>query len=392
MNRMEGGFFMLVRLLVASFALVLVSCGDSGVGSGGSGFPSGVQTGTVNGFGSVIVDSTTYDDGPAQVTIDLDGESTGELNRDDVRLGMQVRLTFEQDGVASTIEITPQLVGEIESVDTASLVVSGQNVSVQARGARATVFVGFTRLSDLGVGERITVYGLVDETGRIFATRIERSARGPASLLRISGPVRLVGLLGRAVRIGGLTFTVDADSQLDTPVLQLRVGDQVSVWADKVSASVYRIRRLELNERRGTIGSIRRLIGYVRQAPVNGQAVIGRVTVDVSEAQYLNGAASDLIVGRLAVVSGRVQERTLQAERIRFVDVSSDGDVQVSGVISQFVSPAQFEVRHTAIDASDPGVQFEGGDASMLADGVLVRIQGSIVDGRLRANRVQRLP
>ncbi|MGH1361810.1 MAG: DUF5666 domain-containing protein [Burkholderiaceae bacterium] len=379
----------LLRWLFLAASLFLAGCGESGVGSGGSGYPSGVQEGTVNGFGSVIVDSTVYDDEPAQVSIDLDGEASGELTREDLRLGMQVSLAFEQDGVAQSIQINPQVVGEIESFGASELTVSGQPVTVLARGARATVFAGFSQLSDLGIGERITVFGLFDEFGRLYATRIERNPQGPATLVKVSGVIKLIGVLRRSFRIGQQTFTVDNDTRGDTSPASLRVGDQVAVWANQVGANRFLVRRLDLTEKRAPVGSVRRLIGYVRQAPVEGRAEIGRAVVDVSGASFVNGALSDLVVGRLVVVSGLVQDRELVAEQLRFLDLASDGEIRITGQVARFVSNASFEVRNTEIDASDPSVEYLDGDQAALADGVLVTVRGSIIDGRLRASSIR---
>ena len=54
-------------------ALLLSGCGG-GVGTNGTGAaPQSAGTGTVTGFGSVIIDGVAYDDSQAQVISDADG-------------------------------------------------------------------------------------------------------------------------------------------------------------------------------------------------------------------------------------------------------------------------------------------------------------------------------
>ncbi len=111
--------------------------------------------------------------------------------------------------------------------------------------------------------------------------------------------------------------------------------------------------------------------------------------MDVSGASFVNGALSDLVVGRLVVVSGLVQDRELVAEQLRFLDLASDGEIRITGQVARFVSNASFEVRNTEIDASDPSVEYLDGDQAALADGALVTVRGSIIDGRLRASSIR---
>ena len=88
---------------------LLGGCGGgltAGVGSGGS----GVAEGTLSGFGSVIVDGIEYSE-----------LALSDAERSTLRLGQRVRLVFDSDNVAQSIEVLPQLRGPI----TASLDDSG---------------------------------------------------------------------------------------------------------------------------------------------------------------------------------------------------------------------------------------------------------------------------
>ncbi|MFK7965329.1 MAG: DUF5666 domain-containing protein [Burkholderiaceae bacterium] len=382
--------FAIVSRRVACLLLVaLVGCGGSGVGSGGSGVPAGVQTGTVNGFGSVIVDSTVYEDENASVSVDLDGESAPALTPDDVRLGMQIRLTFEQEAVAQSVEINPQLIGPVDSVTATEIVVAGQTVSIVASGARPTLFAGFDTLSELNQGDRVAVFGLFGEAGRLFATRIQSGAPGPATLIKVTGTINFIGLLRQGIRIGDQVFELDNGTRSDVAPRELRVGDLVSVWADTTGSRSLRARRLELEEPRPTIGSVRRTIGFVRQAPVNGVAVIGRNRIDVSNASFPIGSISDLTPGRLVLVSGQVEDRTLSASLVTFLDLNREGDVSVAGTVSALMAGTSLQVRNTRVDLRLPDLRFTNGVPADLIDGARVQVRGSIVNGRFVAREIE---
>jgi len=369
--------------------ILLVSCADSGVGSGGSGVPAGVQSGTVNGFGSVIVDSTVYQDDNASVSIDLDGETAPSLTTDDIRLGMQIRLAFEQEGVAQSVEIDPQVIGSVESVGSNQLVVAGQTVSIVSRGARPTVFGGFDQLSALRPGDRVMVFGLFGEFGRLFATRIQLGAPGPQTLVKVTGAINSIGLLRRSLRIGDQVITFTRETPIDVTPSDIRLGDLVSVWANATESDVIEARRIALRDARPSVGTVRRFIGFVRQAPVNGIAVIGRKRVDISTATFLNGSETDLTPGRLVLVGAQVVEGQLQADSITVLDLARESVVSVAGTVRVLSSGVSLEVRNTRVDLSSSELTFVGGSAADLVDGAQVLVRGFIIDGRLLAAQIE---
>jgi len=377
------------RWIVLLLVALLLSCGDSGVGSGGSGFPTGVQTGTVNGFGSVIVDSTAYNDDQAVVSIDLDGEPAAALTADDVRLGMQIRLAFEQESVARSIEIDPQIIGRVNAVGANQIVVAGHTVTIVARGARATVFAGFDRLAALNPGDRVMVFGLFGEFGRLYATRIELGAPGPQDLVKISGTIEVIGLLRRSLRIDNQVISIGTDTRSDVALADLRIGDLVSVWANTAGGAALQARRLSLQDARADIGTIRRLIGFVRQAPVDGIAAIGRNRIDVSNASFPNGSVADLLPGRLVLIGANVLEDRLEARTVTLLDLDGDGEVSVRGTVSDLAGGASFLIRNTFVDIASADPEFIGGDAADLVNDVRVLVRGIIINGKVQARQIE---
>lgn len=380
-----------MRLLIAGLAVLLAaSCGsDPGVGSGGSGFANGVQSGTVTGFGSVVIDSVRFDDSGASVELDLDGAAPAALATDDLGLGMQVRVSFADGDVARRIEIEPQLVGLVEATAAAELTVSGQRVVVRRLGARATVFAGFRSLAQLLPGDRVTVYGLFDEFDRLIATRIERGTPAPAGLVKLTGAIRGFGLARRSLQIDGAQIAIDAQVRSDVPPADLRIGDVVRLWADRLPDGSLRARRIAMHQAAFARGETVRLAGFVRGVPLGGAITIGRIRVDLGVAAFLDGVLQDLAPGRFVVVTGIAEDDGIRARQIRFVDFLRDRTVEIVGTIRSFVDAGDFQIRSTSIDANGTSISFVGGTRASLANGVRVRVVGEIVDGSLQIVRIE---
>ena len=85
----------------------------AGVGSGGTGYASG----TVTGFGSVVVDGVTIDDRSASVDVEV---SPGVSGDSDVLLGQRVEVETDKDGLAKHIHIMAEVMGRC-SRSTASI-------------------------------------------------------------------------------------------------------------------------------------------------------------------------------------------------------------------------------------------------------------------------------
>ena len=127
-----------------------------GVGSGGTGFVEGL----VSGFGSVIVDGIEYDDTNALAQSE---NELGALSISQVKLGQRVLLTQSASGVASAIQTTPQLRGDItQSINGNYFQVLGQWVQVLSQNSatgNATVIEGLTSLNTLTQGQSLDVHG-----------------------------------------------------------------------------------------------------------------------------------------------------------------------------------------------------------------------------------------
>ena len=216
-------------VLVSITLLFLFACGGgtsvSGVGSGGS----GIAEGSVTGFGSVIVNGVEYDDSNA---VSQSEDATGTKTLSAAKLGQQVRISLIKDGVANTIDISPQLRGPVTRLEAggAYLQVMGQwvrVVSVSNTTGTTTVLDGYDTVGSIAQGDALEVHGVWSQDAIkglpvLVASRIEKVS-APYALL-ISGQVTSVtgpGLL----TLNGSATVLETDPSIAYPV-----GTQVTAW------------------------------------------------------------------------------------------------------------------------------------------------------------------
>lgn len=102
---------------------------------------------------------------------------------------------------------------------------------------------------------------------------------------------------------------------------------------------------------------------------------------------YENGSQAKLANGVRVEIKGKLTAGILTATRIEFEDSDDDEETEVEGYISHFVSVSNFRVAGQAVDAS--AAIFEHGSASDLANGVKVEAEGKIVNGVLKATKIE---
>jgi hypothetical protein len=385
-----------LRALVATVLLGVAACGG-GVETGGTGATGAYVEGPVSGFGSIIVGGVRFDESSARVE-DADG---GTRSRGDLRLGMRVEIDSgaigsDADGsrsaMATRVRIAADLIGPVTAVDA-----SGQLIAVLGQTVRllaATVIDGASGgVSALSVGDIVEVHGflvpglLID---RYVATRIERRNAAPAAF-RVRGLVRQLDGGARTLRIGGQEFDLTAtgvpaglaNGQIVRMTVQTaQVGGR---WP--VATLVVESRRLEDRADAEVEGVITSL-GSIASFEVNG------IGVDAGGATFVNGSAG-VVPGARVRVRGRSAEGVLVADR---VELRSDDDVYNEGIdlrdaMSALDTAAQtFIVRGvTVFYGGVPPPRFDNGTVSNLADGIRVRVRGTLSPDRTRvlASRIE---
>ncbi|BDT66431.1 hypothetical protein os1_05930 [Comamonadaceae bacterium OS-1] len=231
-------------LAVLVLSLLLDACGGgldvAGVGSGGT----GVASGTVSGFGSVIVDGVEYADTSATVQRQ---DASGSLRNTDVALGQRVRLTYQTSNTAQAIEVVAQLIGPVSAAPDANgwMQVLGQwvrvvNTTLDPTRSDPTVLAGYgssnVDVNAIASADPVEVFGTWVWDGSksayvLVATRIEKLAAMP-------DPVQLGGVVQGLSSIG---FRLNAPSgtlvQSSTLPTGLANGQVVQVWTRSAATS-----------------------------------------------------------------------------------------------------------------------------------------------------------
>ncbi|PUA27040.1 MAG: hypothetical protein B0W54_19610 [Cellvibrio sp. 79] len=306
--------------IIFTSALLLLGCGGSSSnevgGIDGSGAPVATSTtGTIDGFGSVIVNGVRYNSDKAQIFIN--GEMAME---DNLQVGYQVSLTgsIAKDGTATAdkIEFTPNLVGVITTKNNNTLVVMGNTVKVN----NDTLFdsaISPRSIDGLAPGTRILVSGALAADGNITATRIELANNSTQQLL---GFVRELNTMN-------MTFLVNqqrvsyAGANITLGNQNLRNGLLISVRGMLDSDQLFQATQVNriATEFSNNIKSAS-IEGYItRFGSAADFEVAGILVTTNMQTRYDNGSAKNLAVGIKVEVDGKVDGNgKLLADEIEF--------------------------------------------------------------------------
>lgn len=388
----------LLRLGALALVSVLSACGGGGGGTvaGGSGGGvgsggTGISVGPITGFGSIIVNGITYDTQTATITTS-DSPS--------LQLGMTVEVAGTVQaglttGTATSVVAAADLRGTIDTLSLApdQLTVLGTTVSTDSQ----TIVDGAAAFANLQVGDRVQVYGLVDATGSVRATRIELLPGATTPVL--SGQIQNLNTGATTFQIGTLTVqygTATFAGGLTAGQLATDLRVRVRAAADPV-AGVLTATQIQLwHGNAQPEGSTSSVTGVVTDfASLASFRVLG-AAVDASSAQITGGPAGSIGNGVKVEIVGTVRNGVLEASRVAIRHVPGTGgpvSYSLEGTIGAFVSSGNFRVQGNRVDASGGGVVFVGGTAGNLANAVRVRIAGSAVsNGVLLADTVTFLP
>lgn len=381
---------MIVCLFIAAS---LTACGGGGGGGGSTGGSSTTSftSGSITGFGSVIINGIRFDDSSSSVSDDDDSSRS----RDDLRLGMSAEVEGSQistddigrrSGSASTIRFGSEIVGPVSNVGASSLIVLGQTIVVTS----TTVFDDRIRngLASINPGDVVEVHGLPGASaGQYTATRIE--PKSGATFYKLRGVVSNLDSNAKTFKIGTETISYASVSGNDLPSnlandLRVRVTLQIvqdrGVWiATKVKSGVRSPGRHEEAELHGIITAFTSKFAF----SVNG------IPVDATNAAFPKGDSS-IVLGARVEVEGRSVDGSIIAKKVKPEsddDISSEG-FELHGTISEFNAVAKtFKLRGIIVNFAN---RTESVVAS-LADGVKVEVKGlpSLDRTELNATRIK---
>ncbi len=244
--------------------------------------------------------------------------------------------------------------------------------------------------SALQVGMLVLVRGTLDDsgtTGSAISITFETRLQGPATAVSIDGDSGSLTILGVEVIVTEETV-IDADtlsSLSDGQVLSVSGftfdNSIVATRIDLISNSYSNGDRLEID---GTIAEV---------DSANSRFRLNTLWVDFSSANILPASISSLEPGLLVDVrgSGFDSHDRLQAIRVKVkngeFDFESGDSIELEGIVSDFVSNAEFELAGTPVNALN--ATFNKGSATDIANGIHLEVEGIIdTDGILQATTV----
>jgi hypothetical protein len=373
-----GGFAACVAL-----ALFVAGCGG-GVGSGGTGISPGVAQGTINGFGSVIVDGDRFDDSRVAT---FEEDAPGDQTRTEVLLGERVELEVDAAGVVTRLRVDAALVGAIDRVTApAGFTMLGQAVTINSDAARGPVTQfagGYTGLASLRASDAVEVHGFIVRSAggeAIQATRVERRAALPA-YLKLTGLASAVDANG--FRLGTLRIATASATVLPAGAT-LAEGQAVAVLAPlasllgppgaptQVSAAQLRLRMP------GSAGDEVRISGVIGLLDAAAARLdLGGTSVAFAGAEIRpdGGSLADgLYVQARGIVQG---DGSVRAESVRIRDGRGEAEAELKGNVAGLdLATPRFSVRGVVVDASS--AEIESCPNGTLSEGQFVAVEGAL--------------
>ncbi|HJV95613.1 MAG TPA: DUF5666 domain-containing protein, partial [Albitalea sp.] len=354
-----------------------------------------VSVGTVNGYGSVVIDGVAYDDRQTAAVAEI------EPGRDvavEALLGQRVEVASDAAGVAKSLRVDAALAGAVTSiVNSTRFIVLGQTVELNPSAGKGPVTQfagGYQSAADIAIADVVEVHGLIARRGPsivVQATRVEKKPTLPA-YLKVSGLVS--GLIGSSgFQLGDLM--VDASSAIVLPAdAGLANGQLVSVLAlpsalgsiggtPTLTAAQLRIRTLPASKNGATLsGSIASLDTMAHTFQLAGlsvsyaNAVVTPAGAALAEGKYVRVRGRPLADGSLATDAVEVRDGTHQPE------------AQLSGDITAYDATTQtLTIRDVVVDAS--GAALSGCPMGGLALGLYAQVQGAMAATRVIATSLQ---
>lgn len=246
-------------------------------------------------------------------------------------------------------------------------------------------------ISELKVGQVVRLEAQVDDRGGGRATRIERHHL-------LQGVVQSVDVAGGTLTVSGQVVIVDGDTSFDDSIVPatlagVAVGDRIEVHGFVASNGQARATRIEKSDAGETEVEVKGLVSG--HDPGAKRFHVGNLVVDYSTAALERFGSEGPRDGDLVEVEGRevLVDGALRASRVEKEDGGIRGvsghEAEVEGLVTRFVSPADFDVAGLRVTATS-ATTFLGGSAVDLALDVKVEAEGRLdASGVLVATKVE---
>lgn len=328
-------------------AFLATACGGgsetvAGIDAGGTPNPVAtnvVSSGTITGFGSIVVNDVHYDTGSAEIVADGAVVTQDALAVGDVVI---VQGTLSDDGAtgtASNVTFDDAVEGPISAIDLAvsTLTVLGQLVHVDGD----TSFdnrISPASLEGLTVGDIVEVTGFLLADGSIGATRIEPKAAGEE--FEVTGTVANLDAGALTFTLGGLTVDYSAAQLDDFPAGAPENGQLVEAKGTALGAAGELLAtRVEFkgNDRPGVAGDRIEVEGFItRFVSTTDFDVEGVPVTTDSGTVFENGTSADLALNRKVEVEGVLNDAgTVVADE---VELKQAGFIRITSTVDSIGS------------------------------------------------------
>lgn len=398
---MQPKKMILTVFAAASSALILASCSGGGGGGGTTSTGSPTVSGTVTGFGSVIVDGVRVDDRGALAGVERDDDTVANI---ELKIGQSVEIQHDGTLKAKQIRVNPEIKGMISAIDTAAgtMTVLGMTVAVNTNPSLGpiTVFEAPYTFASAKQGDGVEIHGILktDATGKVLlqATRVEKETLGDTYKMR--GRVSVLSTGASTFKLGELTINYQNARVLPTPASIFNGADVIvsipssaTFTGGAVNATGVKVK----NHREESLDSEAQLRGVVSNLIVGAKTFsINGFNVDASEAKFdqVGKSFTDLSNGSYVRIKGVFQpDGSVKAKSvvIRTVEIENDGEVELHGSILNFVSSGNFTVRGMTIDAT--GIALDDcPSGTVLQNDLQVEVEGMLMaNGSLKAKEIE---
>lgn len=373
-----------------------------GGGIGGTGIA--ISVGPILRFGSIFVNGIEWDTSEAEITIN-ENLSTDSL----LRLGMVVTVEGKLDdlspkGKATLVIFDADLKGPISSIaldgndaTLKKLVVLGRTVIVEQN---VTVFDGGDPLFNfdtMAVDDVVEVSGLLDGSGAIHATRIEKEGEYVPGNTRAELKGKITNFDGASTfNIGDNTVVLTPDTDLSELPTGVQNGLFVEVKGILISAAKVAALKIELEEEElGDDFDHASIEGFISDFINAASFKVSGQAVDASRAALRPDDPSRLRNGVKVEVKGSIVNGVLVADEVAFKggEVKIEARLKDAPVVDGASGTMVLLGIKVAINSS---TQFEGGEDGRpfgLADiraGDFLKLKGFGVGEGVVATRIKR--
>jgi len=390
-------------VLALLFALLLISCGGSGSGTtmtaadsggiGGTGHTN-ISVGSITAFGSIVVNGTEFDTSEAVIIVEGEkigvGDDTVLANLDIGRM-VTVEGTGSEDdnsAVADRVMYNDDVEGPVESIQdidpaTKEIVVLGQTVTLNV----ITEFKG-TTFDTIAQNDVVEVSGMVDDTGAIWATFVEKTGEFvPGLVVEVTGLVENLDTDLKTFEINDLTVDYSSIDPADLPDdfadgLLVEVEGTLDAPGAEMLAT-----EIELEDELGSEDADEfEITGFVTSFVSVFEFTVGyqQVVQTDEDTEFVDGTAEDIAPGVKLEAEGSLVDGILFAEEIEFWEPDQ---IEIEGVVTEFVSPSEFTVGDQVVHTDEETV-FEGITPDEIEVGLLLEVKGRLVGSILVADKV----